>query len=73
LEERIRKKLESLGVDFESKLGQAFIKLDDLMEEKEKAEKDKKRNQKKIQQLEEDIELLETMIMYMFNRSGREK
>jgi len=73
LERRVFRKLEQLGIDKESKLGKSLIKLDDLYIEKNKLYKEKRNNQNKIDQIKEDIEMLEIMIMYMFNKKVRDE
>lgn len=73
MERRVFRKLEQLGIDKESKLGKSLIKLDDLYIEKNKLYKEKRNNQNKIDQIKEDIEMLEIMIMYMFNKKVRDE
>lgn len=63
--------LKKLNVERESELGEALFKLDQVYERIAKTKKEIKKFQLQLQQLNEDAELMESLLMHKFNKDTR--
>ncbi len=68
---KVHDRLREYGIPPDCELGKAFIKLDDMYAQIDKCSNEINKMRAQKEQLNEDIDLMETMIMYKFNKDTR--